>query len=108
MERFERGEHTLVPIKAGPKGRTMQTKGPLEEAGQTMNAYASEAMTMVTSGIRSPRKLRVLVSIGHLLTRTEQDKERETLATFIKLFYSYKSFKNNDPCHFFLGNTNSI
>jgi hypothetical protein len=86
----------------------MQTKGPLEEAGQTMNAYASKATTMVTSGIRSPRKLRVPVSIERPLTRIEQDKERETLATFIKLFYSYKSFKKIDPCHFFLGNTNSI
>lgn len=47
-ERFERGDPTLL-VKARPKGRTMQTKGPHEEAGQTMNAYASEATTMVTS-----------------------------------------------------------
>lgn len=40
------------------QGLTMQTKCPLEEAGRIANTYASEATTIVTSEIKSPRKLR--------------------------------------------------
>jgi hypothetical protein len=36
--------------------------------------------------------------------RIGQNKERETLTTFINLFRSYKSRTKIDPCHFLLGN----
>jgi hypothetical protein len=42
----------------------METKGSLEEAGRTANAYASEATTSITNEIRNPGRLRTVVLLG--------------------------------------------
>jgi hypothetical protein len=52
----------------------------------TANAYTSKATTMVTTGIERPKKSRIPISAGRSLMRMKQEKERETLTTFINLF----------------------
>jgi hypothetical protein len=88
----------------------MQTKGSLEEVGQTAHAYALDAMTSLTNGNwnRESSKVADGHSYGRSLIGTKQGNERETMLTFINLFCSDKSLRKIDPSHFLLGNTKSI
>lgn len=105
IEPQERGTRTATlassPLNE-PKERLMQTKGSLEEAGHTENTYSSEATTLVTSGIGNSGRLRTTITIGRPLMRMGQDKERETLTTFINLFMLLQIYwEKTNPHHFF-------